>query len=546
VDTAPGESAVEARESAREQNVVETGESAREQNQQELALLNPYARFEAFLGLGQSHQLTRFWLLRLLGLVYCAAFASLLLQLLPLLGQSGLTPVRHYLADMTAATAGQRSAFFAAPSLFWFLPPSDGVLLGCGWLGLSLSLALLAGVTNAAVMFLLWLLYRSFVSVGQIWYGYGWELLLLETGFLAIFACPLRSFWPLRSSATPLPVIWLMRWLACRIMLGAGLIKLRGDSCWRDLTCLDFHFETQPLPNPLSPFFHALPHAAHAGGVLFNHLCELLLPLFVFAPRKLRALAGLCMIAFQGVLILSGNLSFLNWLTIVPLIACFDDAQLARITPRRLCERAQNSPASSKLQRRVVYGVSALILLLSIAPVLNMISRRQRMNAAFEPFNLVNSYGAFGSVGRERPELIIEGTRDAEPGPEARWRAYEFVAKPGDPKRSLPIVSPLQLRLDWQIWFAAMSSAENEPWLLHLVWKLLQADPGLRSLLAYDPFGDKPPRYVRIMRYRYRFAAHGEQAVWRRELEGYYLPPLPADDILREAMIELGYIRAKQ
>jgi Lipase maturation factor len=524
----------------REHGPVETAAS---EGADALLELNPHARFERWLGLGQSHQLTRFWLLRLLGFVYSAAFGSLLFQLLPLLGQAGLTPARSYVADMLAGTGGKWPAFLAAPSLFWFLTPSDGALLACAWLGFLLSLALLMGVTNAAVMLVLWVLYRSFVAIGQVWYGYGWELLLLETGFLAVLLCPLRDVFPFASRSTPLAPVWLMRWLACRLMLGAGLIKLRGDACWRDLSCLDFHFETQPLPNPVSPLLHFMPHGVHVAGVLFNHLCELVLPLFVFAPRKLRALAALLMISFQGVLIVSGNLSFLNWLTIVPLIACFDDAQLARITPRWFRERAKRSEPASALQRRVAYGVTALIVLLSIAPVLNMASSRQRMNAAFEPLNLVNSYGAFGGVGRERPELVIEGTREHELGPQTRWLAYELPAKPGDPERALPIVSPLQLRLDWQIWFAAMSSAEEEPWLLHVVWKLLHADRGLRSLLARDPFGDKPPTYVRIMRYRYHFAQPGSDAVWKRELVGYYLPPLPADDILRDALIQLGYIR---
>jgi hypothetical protein len=506
--------------------------------------LNTHARFEAWLGIGQSHQLTRFWLLRLLGLVYGAAFGSLLFQLLPLLGQDGLTPARRYVAHVLIDARGALPAFVAAPSIFWWIEPSDAVLLACAWLGCLLSLLVLAGGTNAVVMFVLWALYRSFVAIGQVWYSYGWELLLLETGFLAILACPLRGIFPLASRRAPLAVIWLFRWLACRIMLGAGLIKLRGDPCWSDLSCLDFHFETQPLPNPLSPFFHFLPHGVHAGGVLFNHLCELVLPLFVFGPRRLRALAGLLMISFQGVLILSGNLSFLNWLTIVPLIACFDDAQLARLTPRRFCARALDAVPSTPLHRHVVHALAALIALLSVAPIINMASSRQRMNSSFEPLNLVNSYGAFGGVGRERPELVFEGTRDRQPGPGTRWLAYEFLAKPGDPNRALPLVSPLHLRLDWQLWFAAMSSAENEPWLLHLVWKLLHADQNLRTLLAHDPFGDKPPSYIRVMRYRYRFAPRSESAVWTRTLDGYYLPPLPADDILRDALIQLGYLRA--
>jgi hypothetical protein len=507
-----------------------------------LSALDPHRRFETWLGRSERYELTRFVILRLLGFVSCAVFGSLLWQLLPLLGEHGLTPANSYVASSVAFAGSRFSAWLSAPSLFFLVVPSDSALLVCAALGLVLSIALMLGATHAALLFMLWALYRSFVAIGQLWHGYGWELLWLETAFLAVFLCPLRSLRPFPTQRVPLALIWLMRWLACRLMLGAGLIKLRGDSCWRDLSCLDFHFETQPLPNPLSPLFHFLPHGVHVGGVLFNHVCELLLPLCVFGPRRLRLWAGAAMIAFQLTLIVSGNLSFLNWLSIVPLLACFDDAALARVLPRRLVTRAQRAQAPDKRHVIAAALLTTLIGLLSLSPIANLLSSHQRMNAAYEPFMLVNSYGAFGGVGRERHELIIEGTRDKDPGPTSNWRAYEFVAKPGDVSRRLPIIAPFQPRLDWQIWFAAMSRAEDEPWMLHLVWKLLHADKGIRSLLAHDPFGDTPPSYVRVMRYRYRFAPLGSKHIWRRELEGYWLPPLPADDILRDAMIELGYL----
>ena len=522
VDSAPPESALSAQEHAQ-------------------ARFAAFPRFEAWLGRAERHELTRFVLLRLLGFVYTAAFASLLLQVVPLIGEHGITPARVHIAELVQQTGSPLQAAAYEPSLFLWLPPSDASLLALAWLGLGLALALLLGVTNAWLMLALWLLYRSFVAIGQLWYGYGWELLLLETGFLAIFSAPLKSLGPFPRHRVPLGLVWLYRWLAFRVMLGAGLIKLRGDRCWRDLTCLDFHFETQPLPNPLSPLFHALPHSAHAAGVVFNHVAELLLPFCLLLPRRVRALAGLGMIAFQLTLIASGNLSFLNWLTIVPLLASFDDKMLARVLPASLVARAARALPAPPSARLTVALLGACIALLSISPVANMFARRQRMNAAFDSLMLVNSYGAFGSVGRQRRELSIEGTRDPDPGPEARWSAYELPYKPGDPARGLPIISPLQPRLDWQLWFAAMASAEDEPWLLHLVWQLLHAEPSVRGLFAKDPFGDQPPRYVRIMRYRYQLAAPGADTVWTRELEGYWLPPLPADDILRDAMRQLGY-----
>lgn len=502
--------------------------------------VDAYPRARAWLGFGEQYELTRFVVLRLLGFVYAAAFVSLLWQVLPLIGAEGLTPAAAYCARVLAATGSLGDALLAEPSLFLVLPPTDTTLVVLAGLGLALSLALLCGVTHAMIVAVLWVLYRSFIAVGQVWYGYGWELLLVETGFLAIFACPIATVGPFPRRALSLTLVWLFRWLAFRVMFGAGLIKLRGDACWRDLTCLDFHFETQPLPNPLSPLFHHLPHAVHASGVVFNHLCELVLPFCLFAPRRVRMPAAALMIAFQLTLIVSGNLSFLNWLTIVPLLAAFDDRFFARLLPSRLLSRAAPT-VRLPAPRAPVFALAAVVFLLSASPVENMLSRRQRMNGAFEPLMLVNSYGAFGSVGRERRELIIEGTRDREPTEAARWLAYELPFKPGDPRRALPIVAPLSPRLDWQLWFAAMSSAEDEPWLLNVVWKLLHADRPLRRLFAHDPFGDEPPRFIRILRYRYQLAPKGADVTWTRQLEGYWLPPLPADDSLRDAVRQLGY-----
>ena len=324
-------------------------------------------------------------------------------------------------------------------------------------------------------------------------------------------------------------VIWLLRWLIVRIMLGAGLIKLRGDPCWRDLTCLDYHFETQPIPSPLSPLFHALPPAAHKVGVAFNHFVELVVPLFAFGPRRARLVAGFCMLALQVVLILSGNLSYLNWLTIVPILACFDDGLWLRLTPRRLRAPVQQLAVVTTPSRgqRVAVGVlAAAVVLLSIDPVINLLSSRQRMNTSFNRLQLVNSYGAFGSVGRERHEIVFEGTLDETVTSDTRWTAYEWKCKPGDPARRPCWMSPYHRRLDWLIWFAAMGQPPEYPWSLHLVWKLLHADRGALGLLAGDPFGGRPPRHVRANLYRYRLNPPGAGDWWQRELLGTWLPPL--------------------
>jgi hypothetical protein len=475
--------------------------------------------------------LGRFLLLRLLGLVYLMAFLTLVYQGPALVGPHGLEPAQAMLDDAAAALGGRGAGFWQLPSLFW-LGASDGALRAAGLAGVVLSLVVLAGYANAIILALLCVLQISIAAVGQTFYGFGWEIQLVETGFLCIFLCPLLDGRPFPRRPAPAAIVWLLRWLVVRIMWGAGLIKLRGDSCWRELTCLDFHFETQPVPSPLSPFFHHLPHAAHAFGVAFNHLVEIAVPFFVFAPRRLRCAAGVLLAALQMILIASGNLSFLNWLTLVPILACFDDGFWRRCLPRPLVARADRARAAAIPSRgagAAVAVVTGVVAILSVAPVANLLSGRQLMNTSFTRLPLVNTYGAFGSVGRERHELIIEGTTDDTIGPDTRWVAYEFKCKPGDPDRRPCFMSPYHYRLDWLMWFAVMGPPREAPWAVHLVWKLLGADTNVLGLLAGDPFGGRPPRFIRVERYRYEFAPRGAPGWWRRTLDGEWLPPVSRD-----------------
>jgi hypothetical protein len=478
-----------------------------------------------------TYEITRFAVVRLLGFVYLVAFGSLALQVLPLFGRDGLLPAAQFLANVHERLGG--NGYWRVPSLFWF-GSSDAILQAASLAGVLLSAAVVAGVTNGAVQLVLWLLYASFVHVGQIFYGYGWEFQLLETGMLAVFLCPMRSLRPFPRTATPTVVLWLLRWLSFRVMLGSGLIKLRGDSCWTDLTCLDFHFETQPNPNPLSWWMHHSPHALHAGGVLLTHFVEVVAPWFVFAFRPWRLAAGTAIVGFQFILILTGNLSFLNWLTIVPALACFDDAAFARLLPasRRAAIAARfEALLRSRAQRLASSVYAVLVALLSVFPVINLASCRQEMNTSYEPLALVNTYGAFGGIDRERFEVILEGTRDEIPGRDARWIEYELPCMPGDPRRRPCVVTPYQHRLDWQMWFVGNASArgealEQDPWLVHLVWKLLRGDPTAKRLLARDPFPGEPPRWIRARIWRYRFTVAGEKGWWARQPDAFFLRPV--------------------
>jgi hypothetical protein len=484
-------------------------------------------------GQTSAYWLSRFLFLRMLGLVYTVAFLVVVNQWDALLGRNGLLPARDFL-DLVGRTQGRSLwTFLRLPTLFW-LDASDAAFRVGGLVGLGLSLCVLLGFANVPILATLWFLYLSYVHAGQIFYGYGWETLLLETGFLAIFLAPLGRAGPFPRSAPPSPiVIALLRWLSFRIMLGAGLIKLRGDPCWRDLTCLVFHYETQPNPNPLSWYFHQLPAWYHRLEVLFNHVVELLAPFFLFGPRRLRHLAGGLVVLFQVLLILSGNLSFLNWLTIAPPLACFDDRLLERLVPlpaRAWIARRTAGAAETKARGMTAYALAIVVGLLSVNPVVNMLSPGQVMNTSFDPFELVNTYGAFGSIGRERYEIVLEGTADAEAGPAARWVEYEFKCKPGRPDRRPCWISPYHYRLDWQMWFAAMPGADTEPWFVHLVAKLLQGDPGVRALLGPGAFAESPPRFIRARYYRYEFTRPGEPGWWRRRLAAEYLRPVSRDD----------------
>jgi hypothetical protein len=484
---------------------------------------------------GIDYYLTRAVLLRAIGFMYLVGFAIAWHQVLPLIGSQGLLPVSSFVEGAVEHLGSRGALAFRLPSLF-LLDASDIVLRGASLMGVVLAALVMAGVANSAIMAALWALYLSLVHVGQTFYGYGWEILLCEAGFLAIFLAPAWrvSLFGARD-APPFIVLVLYRWLLFRVMFGAGLIKLRGDACWTDLSCLFHHFETQPNPGPLSAWFHALPRPVLKGGVVMNHVVEVVAPFFVFGPRTARVLAGVVMIAFQLVLIVSGNLSFLNWLTLVIALSCFDDHALVRWLPPRSFERLKRLRTTverpSRLRRGVVVGLALIVAMLSLNPIVNLLSTRQRMNGSFDPLMLVNTYGAFGSVLEERREVVLEGTASEDPSDDSAYVAYEFPCKPTDVARRPCLVTPYHHRLDWQLWFASFSEVESEPWLVHLVYQLLEGAPAARSLLARDPFPHEPPRFVRARLFSYRFrSGEADGPVWERRLLGEYMSPVSSAD----------------
>jgi hypothetical protein len=447
--------------------------------------------------------------------VYVLAFVAVLRQFRPLLGENGLLPVPRFTAHVP---------WRASPSLF-FWRYSDRLVLVVGWIGVLLAATLVAGLPQQGppwvpmlAFLVLWALYLSVVNVGQTFYGFGWESLLLEAGFLVAFLGSDRV-------APPWTVLALLWWLVLRLELGAGLIKWRGDPAWRDLTALYYHHETQPMPGPASRLFHLLPRPLHRVEVVANHVTQLVVPFGLLVPGPVASTAAGIMIATQLWLVRSGNFAWLNWLTIVLAAAAVDDRAwdaVLGIVGVDVTSAATADPPVWFVA--VVLAVSALCVVLSWWPLRNLVSSDQRMNASFNVWHLVNAYGAFGSITRRRTEVVVEGTLDADPGPGSAWREYEFRGKPGDVRRLPRQYAPYHLRLDWLMWFLALGSSAQLQWFVPFLARLLEADRPTLRLLAHDPFDGERPRWVRARLYRYRFATAAERrstgARWVRHDSG--------------------------
>jgi hypothetical protein len=461
--------------------------------------------------------LSRWLFERGLAITYLVAFAAVVNQFRPLLGEHGLMPVPRFVAAVP---------FKRSPSLFHWRY-SDGLLAAVGWTGIGVAAALLLEVPQRvgapvamASWGLLWVLYLSVVNVGQRFYSFGWESLLCEVGFLAVFLGG-------SSARPPVIVMFLLRWLLFRLELGAGLIKLRGDQCWRDLTCLQFHHETQPMPGPLSAWFHHLPRSLHRVEVVANHVAQLVVPWFLFAPAPVSSVAAVIILVTQGYLMISGNFSWLNFLTIALAVSAIDGSVLAHVLP---VDGPAHVTATPGWITVLTVALAVFVVVRSIPIVANLLSPHQRMNASFDRLHLVNTYGAFGSVTKVRREVIIEGTLDEHPGPETEWLEYEVRGKPGDVRRRPPQVAPYHLRLGWLLWFVALSPSYGDGWLDPLFRRLLEADPPTLALFDHDPFAGERPAFVRARLFRYELTTRDERrksgAWWRREPTGMLRPPM--------------------
>ncbi len=473
------------------------------------------------------------WLfLRLVGLIYLVAFVSLARQMKGLIGQEGILPAVEVL-ERGRSWGSKR--FYLLPTLCW-LNTSDRFLLLLAWSGAGLSVLVVIGFAPALVLLALWSLYLSLFTVSRVFLGYQWDVLLLETGFLAIFLAPPEAAPRFPPSATPSPIVlWLMWWLLFRLMFSSGLAKLTsGDPTWRRLIALRFHYETQPLPTPVAWQAHQLPLIFHRASAAVMFGIEIFAPLLMFGSGPSRTAAAFLFIAFMVLIQLSGNYCFFNFLAIALSVLLLDDTVLLPVF-KGLFPGSDFSTAvapAPRWENGVASAVAVVILSLSLGPIARLcrleINRPKVLLRFFDlldPFRLVNSYGLFSVMTTERPEIIVEGSHDGE-----NWQEYEFKWKPGNVKRGARFVAPHQPRLDWQMWFAALGYYPDNPWFIRLLTRLLEGSPAVLSLLKTNPFPNVPPRYIRGVMYDYRFTTRVQRratgAWWQRERRGSYCPIL--------------------
>ena len=475
----------------------------------------------------------RRWFLRALGLIFLIAFVSLWVQIDGLVGSGGIAPVADFLPAVRAQVGGR--AFWLLPTLCWFSSSDAFLHFLCGG-GVVLSLLLICGIAPAISLVALVVFYLSLAIAGQTFLSFQWDILLIETGFLAIFLAPWRLRW---TKANEPPVsraaLFLLTFLLFKLMLMSGVVKLTsGDGSWLNLTALDYHYWSQPLPTVVGWWADQHPEWFKKFSVALCLIVEIIVPFFIWAPRRLRLLACASLIFLQLMIGLTGNYNFFNLLTIALCLLLIDDAALRRKSAT-VTDRRFRIPDRFSIYAAVVAIVFTLPFNagLSYGAFKPEMEWPQWLGAAYsrlDAFRLVNGYGLFRVMTKDRKEIIIEGSADG-----IDWKPYEFKWKPGDVSHAPAWCQPHQPRLDWQMWFAALGSYRQNPWFIQTVISLLHGKPNVLALFEKNPFPETPPRYVRATIYRYRFTnaeEHRQTGAWWKHRElGEYLPSVSLEAV---------------
>jgi predicted DCC family thiol-disulfide oxidoreductase YuxK len=504
-----------------------------------------------------SQLLVRWIFLRAVGVVYLVAFVSLWMQIMGLVGSSGIIPAGATMESIRTQADAYKlglDRYHIFPTFCWYSASDSFLKFQCA-AGAGLALLVIFGVAPAPCLFLLWLIYLSLSTVCREFLGFQWDILLLQVGFLSIFFAPLQFLARIGREAPPSRIVlWVLRWLLFQLMLESGLVKLLSrDPSWHHLTALNFHYETQPLPTWIAWYAHQLSAWFQAGCVVAMFVVELLVPFLIFAPRRIRHFGCGALVLLQVGIMATGNYCFFNLLVIVLCLSLLDDFFLLSLLPAaprqriesRLAGAAGESAAAAPgggakraPRKRWKWPVQVTVPLAIVAIGVSLLQMSAMAGLTMgwpgpvialyqwlAPLRTFNHYGLFAVMTTSRPEIVVEGSNDG-----VTWREYEFKYKPGDVRRRPRFVEPHQPRLDWQMWFAALGTYPRNPWFVNFCTRLLQGSPEVLALMDRDPFPGAPPRYVRALLYDYHFTDPATRrrtgAWWRRELKGEYLPPI--------------------
>ncbi len=520
------------------------------------------------------------WLfLKLLGVIYAVAFVSLGYQVRMLYGEEGLLPARELFEGPLAER--WRASAWIQPTVF-HLSHAEAALVAGTWAGILLAAALAIGIAPGPITLALWGLYLSYVTIDRRFLFFQWDNLLLESGLLAVFLAPWRKFYWLRPTASPPgPALFLFWFLLFRLNFESGASKfLSEDETWRDFTAMDYYYETAPLPTWIGWWVHQLPHAFHAFEVGATYVIEFAAPLLIFGPRLGRLVAAGAILALQGVILLTANYGFFNYLSAALALLLLDDAALARLVsfvrrnppesagaddetpgePARAKSEVSRDGPTRRIARRgaraIAWAAAAAMALAAVAEfgqafympeperetfprraMARLVGSLEPLRPRYLPFRSINRYHLFASMTTTRVEIEIEGSQDGR-----QWRAYEFRHKPGDPRRAPDFIAPHQPRVDFQCWFLIILPRQfglrpdpealrtlvplryqplREPWFAALVEGVLRGRPWVPRLFESDPFAESPPRFVRVSAYLYAMTtprARRERGLyWRRD-----------------------------
>lgn len=453
-----------------------------------------------------------------MALSYLFAFVSLHREVLALFGKEGISPITSYVHLIKTRLS---RPLLQIPTLF-FYRSDDQMLQWSVYLGIILSVIALLGILPSICFVLLWVIYFSFYNVGSPFLRFQWDGLLLEVGFAACFV----------SLATPPPaliMIWL--WvLLFRFLFASGLVKLRsGCPEWASYKAMDYHFETQPLPNIGGYFTHNLLKPIMEWVTLGVFFFELVVPFLLLGNAMIRMIGGVLSLCFQFLIMATGNYAFFNLLTIALIASVFDNVYLSWIPHTLISFQAFPDTSVGTILLNIVGAVMVFLNLIMLTHFLFPLAIFETIIMPFLQYSIMSSYGLFAVMTTIRDELIFEGSMDGK-----TWQPYVFKFKPQALNQRPKQIAPLQPRLDWQLWFVPLRPLRTENWVYMVIKRLLEGSKTVTSLFAQNPFSEEPPKFIRIQSYRYHFSTLKEWKekgnYWTRTPLGLYMEPVELKD----------------